>query len=142
VPDVSEVKIIGGQRREVRVTLDETKLAAYSITPMQVMGALGTSNRRLPSGSYATGNREFLLETGEFLHTSDDVRNVVVGVANNKPVFVKDVAVVTDGGEEPVQYVEYSDGKSFYPAVTSARAPTPLTWLTECWTGWARSKGN
>ncbi len=118
VPDVSVVKIIGGQRREVRVTLDPTRLAAYNLSPLRVMGALGLSNRRLPSGAFATGNREFLLETGEFLQTAEDVRNVVVGVANNKPVFVRDVATVTDGGEEPVQYVQYSEGDVFYPAVT------------------------
>ena len=37
------------------------------------------SNRRLPSGQFAAGNREYLLETGEFLRTAEDVRNVVVG---------------------------------------------------------------
>jgi len=118
VPDVSVVEIIGGQRREVRVTLDANRLAAYNLSPLQVMGALGLSNRRLPSGAFATGNQEFLLETGEFLQTAEDVRNVVVGVANGKPVFVRDVATVTDGGEEPVQYVQYSEGDVFHPAVT------------------------
>jgi multidrug efflux pump subunit AcrB len=119
-PDVSAVQIIGGQRRQVRVTLDAGRLAAYSLTPLQVMGALGASNRRLPSGSYASGNREFLLETGEFLHSLDDVRQVVVGVFDNKPVFLRQVAEVTDGGEEPVEYVHFARGGSFYPAVTLA----------------------
>ncbi|HFB98706.1 MAG TPA: efflux RND transporter permease subunit, partial [Bryobacterales bacterium] len=36
VPDVSVVEIIGGQRREVRVTLDAQRLAAYNLTPLQV----------------------------------------------------------------------------------------------------------
>jgi multidrug efflux pump subunit AcrB len=39
-------------------------------------------------------------------------------VVNGKPVFVRDVADVTDGGEEPSQYVRYSAGGSFDPAVT------------------------
>ncbi len=120
VPDVSAVEIIGGQRREVRVTLDPARLAAYSLSPLQVMRALGLSNRRLPSGHFASNNQEFLLETGEFLRTVDDVRHVVVGVAHNKPIFVKDVAAVADGGEEPVQYVQFSSGGAFYPAVTLA----------------------
>ena len=120
VPDVSVVEIIGGQRREVRVTLDASRLAGYNLSPMQVMGGLGMSNQRLPSGGFATGNREFLLETGEFLRTTDDVRNVVVGVANNKPIFLRDVAEVSDGGAEPSDYVHFSAGESFYPAVTLA----------------------
>jgi multidrug efflux pump subunit AcrB len=120
VPDISAVQIIGGQRRQVKVTPDPARLAAYGMTPLQVVGALGASNRRLPAGSFSTQNREFLLETGEFLSTAEDVRAVVVGVSNNKPIFLREVAEVTDGGEEPVQYVQFASGNSFYPAVTLA----------------------
>jgi multidrug efflux pump subunit AcrB len=119
-PDVSAVSILGGQRRTVQVTLDNGKLAAYSLSPMQVMGALGASNRRLESGKFSSGNTEFTLETGEFLRTPRDVGDVVAGVANGKPVFVRDVAEIADQGEEPSQYVRISKGGSFYPAVTIA----------------------
>jgi multidrug efflux pump subunit AcrB len=61
VPDVSAVTLIGGQRREIRVELDQARLAAYSLSPMQVIGALGASNQRLGAGAYASGNRELLL---------------------------------------------------------------------------------
>jgi multidrug efflux pump subunit AcrB len=119
-PDVSAVALIGGQRREIRITLDSSRLSAYNLSPLQVVGALGLSNRRMRSGEFASGNREYLLETGQFLRTAEDVRNVVAGVAGEKPIFVHDVAAVTDGGEEPSQYVRFSDGKGFYPAVTIA----------------------
>jgi len=120
VNDVSVVNLIGGERREIRVVLDEAKLSAYSMTPVQIMAALGASNRRLESGRYSTGNRELLLETGEFLQTAEDVRNVVAGVANQRPVFLRDVAEVIDGGEEPSQYVHYVSSGAFHPAVTIA----------------------
>jgi len=119
-PDVSAVALIGGQRREIRITLNQARLAAYNLSPVQVVGALGLSNRRLPSGQFASGNQQFLLETGEFLRTPEDVRNVVAGVTNDKAIFVRDVAEVSDGGEEPSQYVRYSDGKGSFPAVTIA----------------------
>ena len=119
-PDVSAVALIGGQRREIRITLDPSRLSAYNLSPLQVVSALGLSNRRMPSGEFASGNREYLLETGQFLRTPEDVRNVVAGVPNGSPVFVRYVAQVTDAGEEPSQYVRYSDGKGFYPAVTIA----------------------
>jgi multidrug efflux pump subunit AcrB len=120
VDNVSAVTLIGGQRREIRVTLDDARLAAYSMSPMQVYGALGASNRRLPTGKFSSANREFTLETGEFLRTASDVSSVVIGAANEKPIFVRDVATVTDGGEEPSQYVQYASGGKFYPAVTLA----------------------
>jgi len=121
VPDVSAVEIIGGQRREIRVTLDEARLAAYALTPLEIHQALAAANRRLPAGSFAAANREFVLETGDFLRNAGDVASVVVGVFQNKPVYLRDVARVEDGGEEPAQYVHYAgrDG-AFHPAVTLA----------------------
>lgn len=120
-PNVSAVTLIGGARREVSITLDTARLAGYHLTPLAVAGALGVSNRRLSSGEFATLNRQFQLETGQFLTTAEDVRNVVAGVANGKPVFVRDVAKVTDSGEEPAQYVRFADQSGgSYPAVTIA----------------------
>jgi multidrug efflux pump subunit AcrB len=120
VPDVSAVALIGGQRREIRVVLNEGRLAAYGLSPLQVAGALGISNRRLPSGQFDTANKEYLLETGEFLRTAQDVRDLVAGEANDKPIFIRDVAEVSDGGEEPSQYVRIARAGSseFAPAVT------------------------
>ncbi len=129
VPDVSAVTLIGGQRRELRIVLDQAKLAGYNLTPMQVAGALGLSNRRLESGKFDSANREYLLETGEFLRTADDVRNVVVGVANGSPVFVRNVAEVSDGGQEPTEYVRMAraSDRQFLPAVTIAVAKRKST---------------
>jgi multidrug efflux pump subunit AcrB len=120
VPDVSAVTLMGGQRREIQITLDAGKLAAYNLAPLQVAGALGLSNRRLPSGRFDSANREYLLETGEFLRTTEDVRNVVVGVANDRPVFVRNVAEVFDGGAEPTEYVRMikAPSRESLPAVT------------------------
>ena len=119
-PDVSAVALIGGERREIRITLNQARLSAYNMSPLQVTGALDLSNRQVPAGQFASGNQQFLMETGKFLRTADDVRNVVAGVANGKTIFVRDVAEVSDGGEEPSQYVRYSDGKRSFPAVTIA----------------------
>jgi multidrug efflux pump subunit AcrB len=119
-PDVSSAALIGGQRREVLISLSAARLAAYNLSPMQAVGALGLSNRRLPAGHFSAGNQEFLFETGELLRTAEDVRGVVVGVANGKAIFVRDIAEVSDGGEEPSEYVRFSQGKGFVPAATIA----------------------
>ncbi len=119
-PDTSAVAIIGGQRRELRVSPDANKLAAFRLSPMQVAQALAMANRRLPAGEFASGNRQFQIETGQFLAGADDVRNVVVGVWNGKPVFVRDIAEVIDGGEEPSEYVRFMEGGIARSAVTLA----------------------
>src|SRR5262249_57613733 len=51
VDQVSAVSIVGGQRRQVRVDLDEARLAAYRLSASDIAGALGAANHRLPAGS-------------------------------------------------------------------------------------------
>src|SRR5512144_300880 len=71
VQNVSEVKLIGGQRRQIRVTLDEARMAGYGIAPASLVPALEQTNRQLQSGAFSSNNREFLVETGGFLHTAE-----------------------------------------------------------------------
>ena len=118
VVDVSEVKIIGGQRRQVRVVLDSAKMAAYHIAPVAVIPILDQQNRQLASGSFAQDNREFLVDTGGFLRTAEEVGSVVVGAFNQRPVFLRDIAKIVDGPEEPADYVLMGQGGTIQAAVT------------------------
>ena len=115
VVDVSEVKIIGGQRRQVRVILDSAKMAAYHLAPVAVIPILDQQNRQLTSGSFSSDNREFLVDTGGFLHTAEEVGSIVVGAFNQRPVFLRDIAKIADGPEEPADYVLMGQGRGASP---------------------------
>lgn len=110
VPGVSEVTLTGGERRQVRVQLDPDKLAARQLSPLAVAAAIQASNERRPSGALAAENRELLLETGQLLASGQDVGGVVLGVAADRPVFLRDVATIVDGPEEPATYVRFGAG--------------------------------
>ena len=110
VRDVSEVKIIGGQRRQIHVQLDDARMAAHNLASASIVAILEQENKQLHSGSFSSGNREFLVETGGFLNSADEVGNVVVGVSNSRPVYLRDVARIEDGPEEPADYVLYGTG--------------------------------
>jgi len=86
---------------------------------------LRQANRQLSSGSIVAGNREFLVETGGFLRTAEDVGQVVAGVAGGRPVYLRDVAQILDGPEEAADYVLFGLGPAArandagaHPAVT------------------------
>ena len=110
VKDVSEVKLIGGQRRQVRVTLDPGRMAGFGTAPAAILSALQRSNQQMQSGSFASANQEFLVDTGGFLHTADEVGRVVIGVFDTRPIYLRDVANIEDGPEEPSDYVLYGTG--------------------------------
>ena len=118
VPDVSEVTLIGGQRRQVRVQLDAGKLAARNIEIGQLTQRLQAANQQVRAGSFNAANREVLVETGGFLKDTEEVGAVVVGVSAGKPVYLRDVATIVDGAEEVSNYVLLNDE----PAVTIAIA--------------------
>lgn len=120
--DVSIVEIIGGNRRQVRVEFNESRLAAYGLSAVQVADHLRAANHSRTAGTFDTMNRSVLIETGRFLTSAPDVEGVVVGMTDGRPVTVRDVATVTDGGEEPTRYVRFASSatRSFKPAVTLA----------------------
>jgi multidrug efflux pump subunit AcrB len=110
VGGVSEVTLTGGERRQVRVVLEPEKLEARRLSPIAVAEAVGAANQRLPSGTITRDNREIVLETGTWLKGRDDVAAVVVGASAGRPVFLRDVARIVDGPEEPSTYVRFGGG--------------------------------
>lgn len=141
VRDVSEVKIIGGQRRQIRVLLDDARMAAYGVAPASIVPMLAQENKQLQSGSFSSGNCEFLVETGGFLHSAEEVGDVVVGVANNRPVYLRDVARIEDGAEEPADYVLYGTGPAKKGDASATTAPAKQNVLPAVTISVAKRKG-
>ncbi len=110
IDDVSETQLIGGERRQIRVILDPTKMAGYGVAPAALMGTIDRANQRLQVGEFAAANQEYNVETGDFLRDADDVGRVVVGLSSGRPVYLRDVAEVRDGPEEPANYVLFGTG--------------------------------
>ena len=110
VPLVAETTVIGGARRELRVLLDPSRLASRGLSPAGLIPMLRQANRQFRSGELTSMNQSIVVETGGFLKTAEDVQNVVVGVAQGRPIYLREVADVVDGAEEPSNYVFYGAG--------------------------------
>ena len=136
IPNVSDVVILGGTRRALRVTLDPAKLASFGLAPAQIAGALAQNNRESDAGAFASGDREVLVKTGGFIRDADDAGRIVVGVEDRRqavlhPVYLADVATISDAAEEPADYVFYGEHDSVKPAVTISIAKRKGTNATE-----------
>jgi len=127
VEDVSIVKTIGGRNRQLRVVLDKDRMAASGVDMLGVAEKIQASNQQLSSGSFDRNDSEVLVSTGSFLESPQDVENLIVGVNNNQPVYLKQIAMVQDGPEIPKSYVTFGYGQATdtsenypaeYPAVT------------------------
>jgi len=137
-PRVAQVWVLGGQRRVVRVDFDRDRLASFNVSILQAYQALRGVNWRLPAGNAVNLDREIQVDVGTFLREADEIGDVVVGVYGGRPVYLKDVAAVSDGPEEPASYVWMGSGPAApesgieeadvdTPAVTLAVAKKPGT---------------
>ena len=127
IKDVSLTSVIGGRARQLKVILDKDKMAESNVDALGVMQMIQANNGSSQSGSFSSNDQEFLLTTGQFLASQEDVENLVVGTSQNMPVYLKQIAKVEDGAASPSNYVSFGyannveNAKKFkdeYPAST------------------------
>jgi len=129
VNDVSVTQAIGGRDRQLRVVLDQSKLAAAGVDLLEVSKQIRSNHSQASGGFIQNDDREFSVFTGDFLRSAEDVGNLVVGVQEGNPVYLKQLAEIIDGPELPENYSSIGFGlasplqaefQSEYDAVTLA----------------------
>ena len=125
VPGTREVTTIGGPGRAVQVALDPARMASVGITVEDLRRALVSANQGAPVGELLGNNQAVTLEAGPFLRDARDVADLVVAVHAGKPVFLRDVAQVTDGALPAQRHVWHGDAQGDAPAVTLAITKKP-----------------
>lgn len=108
--NVSITTLIGGNTRQADVHLDPVRLAAFDLDPEHVSAMLTAANQESETGSYPSSGGEVKVQTGAFLRNKTDLESVVVGIHDGRPVYLRDVAMITDGPREPDQYVFFGTG--------------------------------
>ena len=115
IPDSSRITIHGGQRRAVYVYLDPEQVAAHGLSVMEVMGALKVTNAQLGSGSFSRDGREIVVQAGPWLSGVDQVKNLLVGLYQDKPVYLRDLGRIEDRPEEATVYSSFTLGPAGEP---------------------------
>jgi len=128
IPNVSESTVIGGLPRTMRVMLSASKLDAYGLSPLAIVGHLQAANAALQAGSFSEDNREVRVDAGNLFTSRADLESVVVGVQQGRPIYLRDVAEqIVDGPSEPSNYVLFGTTRASaaagsapqqYPGVT------------------------
>ena len=118
VPGVAAVTVRGGLRRQIRVELAKDKITALDLALNEIIGLLDTENRNVPIGELDDGNMTYLLRSpGQFTNL-DDIRNVVVMIRGGVPVYMRDIAEVTDGTEDQEELIRINGRTAVQMAVS------------------------
>ena len=101
VRGIGSVQIVGGRRREIQIWLDADKLQAYRLTIDQVRNAIRAQDVEVPGGRIDQGPNELVLRTLGRVENVRDFEKLVIAAVNGTPVYLRDIAKVEDGFEEP-----------------------------------------
>jgi len=124
---------VGGSQHVVSVLLDSAKLSGYGIAIDDLRKSLQATNVARDATSLVSDNEEIQLVAGTYLSNEEDISDLVVGVRQGKPVYLRDVAEIRRGAESPKNYVTFGTGPGASdlpagiksPAVTVAIAKQP-----------------
>ena len=112
VPNASQSFIVDGRTDQLLIEVLPERLATYGVSLGQVANAIRMANSERDAGSVEPGDRFVKVITGSFLKSSDDVKRLMVAVVEGRPVYVRDVATVSEGPSEATKIVSYYTGKA------------------------------
>ena len=139
IRDISNSFITGGRPREIRVEILPERMNSYNVSLLQIKGALEGADAAVTAGSIDRLNTRFQVSTNSFLRSVNEVEELVVGVHEGRPVYLRDLASITDGPAEVENYTRFGHSHRYrkdagiedqpleYPAVTLSLAKKPGT---------------
>lgn len=125
VPGTRDVYTVGAPDQVVRVLLDPQALAGYGIDLSDLRRALQAGNRIQDDIAVTAENRELLVQAGTFLTAPEQIGDLVVGLHGGRPVYLRDVAAVERGPEQPETYVWLGAGPAARHSGLTVAATTP-----------------
>jgi hydrophobic/amphiphilic exporter-1 (mainly G- bacteria), HAE1 family len=112
VAGVGQVKLIGGQSRQINVQLDPLKVRGYNLTVADVVRALATQNLEVPGGSVKMGDREFTVRTLGRVEQALDLKDISVASQHGRTITIGDLGTVEDGTAEMESMAVFGEGKA------------------------------
>ena len=113
VPNTGITSIVGGLPREMRVDLKPEALAAYSLAIPQVTEAIRAAGTAVRSGDFSRGDHRVVVDAGSLFKDARQLASIVIAVSGARPVYLRDVAAVSDGPAEAGSYVRFGRGPAW-----------------------------
>ncbi|MGQ9635756.1 MAG: efflux RND transporter permease subunit [Bryobacteraceae bacterium] len=113
VPNAGTAYVVGGRPRELLIRPSATRMAAYGISALEISRAIQASNTSVLAGTFDRDDRGVRVQAGQFIADARDLRELVVGASNGRPIYLREVADVTDGPGEFLDYVRFHRGQAW-----------------------------
>src|ERR1017187_5640286 len=127
IPGFSSPAPLGGVSRAVMVNLDPSALYANGLSAYDVGNALAATNVVIPSGTAKMGNYEYNIDLNMSVPKVSDFNKLPIKYLNGAPVFLGDVAPVTDSHQPETNVVRFNGQQATYLLVVKHADASTLT---------------
>jgi len=110
LPNTGKSFVVGGRSDQIRIEVSPERLSGFDISLAQVAKTIRTANSEADIGSIEGNNQSFKIYSGAFLTTADEISRLVIGIYDDAPVYVHDVAEVFHYPEETKHLVSHYTG--------------------------------
>jgi multidrug efflux pump subunit AcrB len=135
VKNAGRTYVAGGRPRQITVALSPVLMAGRGVVLEDVQRALAGANVSVPAGELTQSDQTMVVNAGRFLKQASEVEDLVVTVRDHRPVYLKEVAQVTDGPAEPSTYTRIAFGPQAFghadPAAHGQAMPAGLLRSTD-----------
>ncbi|WP_339925220.1 efflux RND transporter permease subunit [uncultured Cyclobacterium sp.] len=100
IDGVAQVNLLGGTEREIKVNLNQNKLEALGISPLQINQVIASENLDFPTGKLKSDNEQILIRLAGKFSSVDEIRNLVVAQNGSSTIRIKDLAEVVDSKKD------------------------------------------
>jgi multidrug efflux pump subunit AcrB len=114
ISGVASAALNGGRQRQINVVVDPVKAQSRSLTAEDIAHAVAQSNALLPSGELISKSFDANVYTNAIPKRVEDIGKAEVKVEDGRPVLIRDVARVEDGGSPATQDVTINGTRGVY----------------------------
>jgi multidrug efflux pump subunit AcrB len=123
IPDTGRAYTVGGSNRQINVKLQPDKMAARQISVLDIDRVLRGADVNVRAGTMDRNDKEVVVDAGPFISSVQELQELVVGITDGKPVYLRDVADVVDGSAEVTSYTRLTFGPGLGHEEGAAGAP-------------------
>ena len=127
VPNVGKGFIVGGREEQLKVEVMPERLSGYGLSLAQVAQTIKTANAEMTAGSSESGGTSFSVRTGSFLTNAKEIERLVVAIRQGAPVYVRDVAKVSQAPSDPARMVTHFTGVAHDGSTPEANGESAVT---------------
>ena len=114
------------------VNLDPKQLYANGLSPVDIGNALATTNVVIPSGTARMGNYEYDVDLNMSPRKVSGFNRLPVKVVNGIPIFLGDVAPVSDTHQPQTNVVRIDGRPATFLLVIKHAAASTCRWSMRC----------